>query len=182
MSDSTAGIKRRTFLRTLGAGLLAAPLTSEARQTVRRYLIGYLSSGSPSSAPHLIPAFKQGLRELGWVEGQNIVIEYRFAEGRFARLPDLAAELIQLEADVIVAVATPTAEALKKASSTVPIVGITLGDPVRLGLIASLAHPGGNVTGLAYSVGVETIVKALEMLTAAVPRVRRVAILSNPGN
>ena len=147
---------------------------------MRRYLLGYLSSGSPSSTPHLIPAFKQGLRELGWIEGQNIVTEYRFAEGRFERLPNLATELIQLKVDIFVAVATPTAEVVKKASSTIPIVGITLGDPVRLGLIASLAHPGGNVTGLAYSVGVETIVKTLEMLRAAVLRVRRVAILSNP--
>src|SRR5262245_27130046 len=136
MSRDTARIDRRTFLSTLGVGVFGAPLKAKAQQPMRRYLLGYLSSGSPSSAPHLIPAFKQGLRELGWIEGQNIVTEYRFADGRFERLPNLAAELIKLNVDIFVAVATPTAEVVKKASSTIPIVGITLGDPVRLGLIA----------------------------------------------
>jgi putative ABC transport system substrate-binding protein len=132
-------------------------------------------------SPYL-DAFRQGLRELGWVEGQNIVIDYRFAEGRFDRLPDLAAELVRLKVDIIVAATTPAAAAAKKATETIPIVMISVGDPVGLGLIASLARPGGNATGLSYSVGLETIGKGLELLKETVPKVRRVAILSNPAN
>ena len=173
---------RRRFLLTLLLGAVGTPLVAEAQQAERVYRIGYLSPNTTSSAPNLLPAFRRGLSELGWVEGKNITIDYRFAEGQYDRLPHLVAELIQLKAEILVAVATPTAAIVKKATSRIPIVGITLGDPVRLGLIASLARPGGNVTGLAYSVGVQTIVKALEPLREAVPRVRRVAILSNPAN
>jgi putative ABC transport system substrate-binding protein len=132
-------------------------------------------------SPYL-DTFRQGLRELGWVEGQNIVIDYRYAEGRFDRLPDLAAELVRLKVDIIVAVPTPAAVAAKKATETIPIVAISVGDPVGLGLIASLARPGGNLTGLSYSVGLEIAGKGLELLKETVPKVRRVAILSNPGN
>jgi len=126
-------------------------------------------------------AFRQGLRELGWVEGQNIVIDYRYAEGRFDRLPDLAAELVQLKVDIIVAVATQGVAAAKNATETIPIVMISgSADPVGLGFIASLARPGGNVTGLSFSVGPEISGKQLELLKEIVPKVRRVAILSNP--
>jgi putative ABC transport system substrate-binding protein len=130
----------------------------------------------------LLDAFRQGLRELGWVEGQNIVIDYRFAEGRFDRLPDLAVELVQLKVDIIVAQPTPAAAAAKNATKTIPIVMISVGDPVGLGLIASLARPGGNVTGSSYSVGLEITGKLLELLKETVPKARRVAILSNPAN
>jgi len=130
----------------------------------------------------LLDAFRQGLRELGWVEGQNIAIEYRFAEGRFDRLPDLAAELVRLKVDIIVAQPTPAAVAAKNATKTIPIVMISVGDPVGLGLIASLARPGGNVTGSSYSVGPEIAGKLLELLKETVPKVRRVAILWNPAN
>jgi putative ABC transport system substrate-binding protein len=129
-----------------------------------------------------LDAFRQALRELGWVEGQNIVIDYRFAEGRFDRLPDLAAELVRLKVDIIVAQPTPAAAAAKNATETIPIVMISVGDPVGLGLIASLARPGGNVTGSSYSVGLEIAGKGLELLKETVPKVRRVAILSNPAN
>ncbi|HEV2056976.1 MAG TPA: ABC transporter substrate-binding protein [Methylomirabilota bacterium] len=129
-----------------------------------------------------LDAFRQGLRELGWVEGQNIVIDYRFAEGRFDRLPDLAAELVRLKVDIIVAVSTPGVVAAKNATETIPIVMISVGDPVGLGLIASLARPGGNVTGLSYSAGLEIVGKQLELLKETVPKIRRVAILSNPAN
>jgi putative ABC transport system substrate-binding protein len=122
------------------------------------------------------------LRELGWVEGQNLVIDYRITEGRLDRLPDLAAELVQLKVDIIVAVPTPAVVAAKNATGTIPIVMIGVGDPVGLGLVASLAHPGGNVTGLSWSVGVEIWAKQLEVLKEIVPKVRRVAVLSNPGN
>jgi len=175
-------VKRREFIAAVGAGLLAAPLVAGAQQAGRVHRIGYLTGGLSTDRPHLIEAFRQGLRELGWVEGQNIVIEYRYAEGRFDRLPDLAAELVRLKVDIIVAVATPASAAAKNATGTIPIVGISLGDPVGTGLIASLARPGGNITGVSYSVGVETIGKGLELLNEIVPNVRWVAILSNPGN
>ena len=175
-------MKRREFIAAVGAGLLAAPLVAGAQQAGRVHRIGYLTGGLSTDRPHLIEAFRQGLRELGWVEGQNIVIEYRYAEGRFDRLPDLAAELVRLKVDIIVAVATPASAAAKNATGTIPIVGISLGDPVGTGLIASLARPGGNITGVSYSVGVETIGKGLELLNEIVPNVRWVAILSNPGN
>src|SRR5215470_11406715 len=175
-------VGRRRFMGALAGTLLAAPLAAEAQQAGKVHRIGYLTGGLSTDRPHLIEAFRQGFRELGWVEGQNIVIEYRYAGGRFDRLPDLAAELVRLKVDIIVAVATPASAAAKNATGTIPIVGISLGDPVGTGLIASLARPGGNVTGVSYSVGVETIGKGLELLKEIVPNVRRVAILSNPGN
>jgi putative ABC transport system substrate-binding protein len=133
-------------------------------------------------AAQSIAAFQQGLRELGWIEGQNIVIEYRFAEGRFERLPGFAAELAQLGLDVIAATTTPAVVAARNATSTIPIVMFSVSDPIGLGLIATLARPGGNVTGLTYSVGVEIVGKQLELLKQTVPKVRRVAVLSNPAN
>ena len=173
---------RRTFLAGTGAVLLASPRASEAQLAGKVPRIGYLRSTSPSDRPPLLDAFRQGLRELGWVEGRNIVIDYRYAEGRFDRLPDLAAELVRLKVDIIVASPTPAAAAAKNATQTIPIVMIAVTDPVGLGLIASLARPGGNVTGLSYSVGPEIIGKQLELLKETVPKVRRVAILSNPAN
>ena len=124
----------------------------------------------------------KGCASSGWVEGQNVVIEYRFAEGRFERLPDLAAELVRLKVDVIAAAPTPAALAAKNATGTIPIVMISIPDPVGQGLVASLARPGGNVTGSPYSAGVEIFGKLLELLKEIVPRVRRVAVLSNPAN
>jgi len=175
-------VNRRRFLGTLSAGLLVAPLAAGAQQAGKVYRIGYLTSGSPTNDPRLIEAFRQGLRELGWVEGQNIATEHRFAEGRFERLPDLAAELARPQVDIIVAVTTHAAAAAKNATGTIPIVGIALADPVGQGLIASLARPGGNVTGLSYSVDLKLFGKQLELLKEIVPNVRRVAILSNPAN
>jgi putative ABC transport system substrate-binding protein len=175
-------MERRAFISGITLGLLAAPLGVEAQQPGKVYRIGYLVPSSATAVSNVTEAFREGLRELGWVEGQNIVIEYRFAEGRFDRLPDLAAELVRLKMDVIVAYATPTAVAAKNATATIPIVMFGGGDPVGLGLIANLARPGGNVTGLSYSVGMETFGKSLELLKAAVPKVRRVAVLSNPAN
>jgi putative ABC transport system substrate-binding protein len=125
---------------------------------------------------------RQGLRELGWVEGQSIVIEARFAEGRYDRLPRLAADLVRLKVDLIAAVGAAAASAAKNATQTIPIVMISVGDPEGLGLVASLARPGGNVTGLAFSVGFDTYGKGLELLKEAVPSVHRVAVLSNPAN
>ena len=173
---------RRAFIGTLAGSVLAAPLAAEAQQPGKVYRIGYLSSSRSSANPQLLQAFRQGLRELGWVEGQNVVIDYRFAEGRFERLPDLAAELVQLNVDVIVAGATPTTVAAKNATTTIPIVMVGVGNPVGLGLIASLARPGGNITGLSFSIGSLATGKGLELLKDTVPKIRRVAVLSNPGN
>ena len=171
---------RRIFLGMLASGLVAAPLAAEAQPAGKIYRIGYLSAGAPTSNPLVIAAFQQGLRDRGWVEGQNIDIEYRWAEGRFDRLPDLAADLVRLKVDVIVASPTPAALAAKNATGTVPIVAVSLTHPVELGLVGSLARPGGNVTGLSYSVGADIFGKDLELLKEVVPRVRRVAVLSNP--
>src|SRR5262245_59769600 len=127
-------------------------------------------------------AFRQGLRDLGWVEGKNIVMEYRWAEGNYDRLAHLAAELVHLRVDVIVAGNTQAAVAAKNATKTIPIVMGTAGDPVETGLVASLARPGGNVTGLSYSVGMGIFSKALDLLKEAAPSIRRVAVLLNPTN
>jgi putative ABC transport system substrate-binding protein len=162
------------------AATILAPLSADAQPTGNARRLGLLSSGTGDTPA--VAAFRQGLRELGWIEGQNIVIDYRFAEGRLDRLPDLAAELVGLKVDVIAAGPTPPALAAKKATGTIPIVMLGAAEPVELGLIASLARPGGNVTGLSWSVNLEIIAKGLELLKETVPRIRRVAILWNPAN
>src|SRR5262249_43996248 len=167
----------------LAVSLLGAPLAADAQQTGKVPRIGFLSLTSPSDRPLLLDAFRQRLRELGWVEGQNIVIDYRYAEGRVDRLPDLAAELVRLKVDLIIASAgTQVATAAKNATETIPIVMIAVRDPVGTGLIASLARPGGNVTGVSGSAGLEWVAKQLELLKETVPKIRRLAILSNPTN
>ena len=172
---------RRAFIAgTLG--LLATPHAAGAQQAGKVHRIGFLGSGSITGDPRTREAFREGLRELGWVEGQNLVIEYRFAEGRSDRLPDLAAELVRLNVDVIATGPTPPVLAAKKATGKIPIVGMSFTDPVGLGLVASLARPGGNVTGVSYGVGTETFGKGLALLKETVPKVRRVAFLSNPAN
>jgi putative ABC transport system substrate-binding protein len=162
----------------LTGGLLAAPRAAET-QPGKVYRLGYLTTSGTLNSPYA-EAFRQGLRDLGWVEGQNIVIEFRVAEGQLDRLPALATELVRLKVDVIVATPTPGALAAKSATATIPIVGISLTDPVGLGLIPSLARPSGNVTGVSYSVAADIFGKDLELLREAVPKVRRVAVLANP--
>jgi len=162
--------------------LLAAPLAADAQQAGKVPRIGFLGVTSPSDRPLLLDAFRQRLRELGWVEGQNIVIDYRYAEGRVGRLPDLAAELVRLKVDLIVSFGTQGVTAAKNATETIPIVMIAVRDPVGTGLIESLARPGGNVTGMSGYAGLETVAKQLELLKETVPKIRRVAILSNPAN
>jgi putative ABC transport system substrate-binding protein len=174
-----AVIDRRTFLAGTGAVLLAAPLGAEAQQAAKVSRIGYLA-GNLAAAPRLEEALRQGLRDLGYVEGRNVVIEIRDAEGKPERLPALAAELVALKVDVIVAPNTPQALAAKQATRTLPIVFSFVADPVASGLITSLARPGGNVTGLS-SLTRELVGKRLELLTQAVPGVRRVAVLWQPG-
>src|SRR5437016_5891096 len=140
-------IRRAALAAALAAGLLAAPLAAEAQQPTKIARIGYLTTADVATAPHhLREAFLKGLRDLGYVEGRNLVIEYRSAEGKVERLPALAAELVSLKVDVIVATATPQTLAVKQATKTIPIAFTALADPVTSGLVTSLARPGGNVT------------------------------------
>ena len=168
------------LLTTLVLGILLGPLAAEAEQARKVYRIGYIAGTAAPAAAHLVEAFRQGLRDLGYVEGENVVIEYRWAEGRYERLPALAAELVRLKVDVIFAVITVAALAAKSATRTIPIVTAAASDPVEQGLVASLARPGGNVTGLTSTVGPEIAGKRLELLKEAVPMVSRVAVLWNP--
>jgi len=159
--------------------LLAAPLAAEAQQAqISR--IGFLFYGAPGPSPEL-DAFRQGLRDLGYIEGQNITIEYRFANGRVGRLPELAAELVRLNLDVIVTPGTPASMAAKKATSTVPIIFAGVADAVGAGLVATFARPGGNVTGLT-SISAELGGKRLELLKVVAPKASRVTVLYNPAD
>jgi putative tryptophan/tyrosine transport system substrate-binding protein len=166
---------------TLILGLLTAP-TAQAQPPAQVARIGYLVTGGLASPETrvLLDAFRQGLRERGYVEGQNIVIEYRAADGQLERFPALAAELVQLKPEVIVAQGTPAALAAQHATTTIPIVTPVMGDPVGDGLVASLARPGGNITGLTF-LGPELVAKRLELLKEALPRVSRIAALWHPG-
>jgi len=175
-------IVRVALAATFALGLLAGPSVADAQPAGKVQRIGYLLGTSSTVSPRPVEAFRQGLRGLGWVEGQNIVIEYRSAEGRYDRLPDLAADLVRLKVDIIAAAGTAATTAAKNATRAIPIVMIGVGDPVGLELIASLARPGGNVTGLTFSAGMETAGKGLELLKEALPKVRRVAVLTNPAN
>jgi putative tryptophan/tyrosine transport system substrate-binding protein len=139
-------MQRREFIVALGGAAAAWPLAARAQQPMRIAKIGHLESGFPSSSPNLLAAFQQRLREFGYVEGKNLFIERRYAEGREERLPQLAAELVQFGVDVIFAIGPPQALAAAKASDRIPIVFVGGGDPVEMGLVKSLAHPGGNVT------------------------------------
>ncbi len=170
-------IDRRAFITILALGILLLPLAADAQQARKVYRIGYLWGGTV----FLLDAFREGLRQHGYVEGQNIIIENRSAEGKNDRFPGLAAELVRLKVDIIVASSTPGALAAKNATKTIPIVMIGVGDPVGIGLVASLARPGGNMTGVTNIV-VEIGGKMLELLKEAVPGVARVAVLSVPTN
>ncbi len=170
--------RRSLFISILALGLLAAPLAAAAQPPTKVPRIGILWPSPISAVAHYLEAFRQGLRELGYVEGQNIAIEFRSAEGKWERLPDLAAELVRLKVDVIV-VNTPAALAAKQATRTIPIVMAVSSDPVGDGLVASLARPGGNVTGSSM-MAPELGGKRLQLLKEVVPRASRVAVLSNP--
>ncbi len=165
----------------LALALLAAPLAAEAQQPAKVPRNGFLVPRSPTDNAHLLEAFRHGLRELGYVEGQTIALETRWAEGRYERLPDLVADLVRLKVDVLVAVATPGTLAARDATKTIPIVMVGVGDPVGGGLVASLARPGGNLTGLSL-LSPELAGKRLEVLKQVLPRMSRVAVLKNPGN
>ena len=173
---------RRRLVLALGAGALAAPLASFAQQKPPKVArIGFLDATSASASARRVEALRAGLRDLGYVEEKNIVIEYRWAEGKYERLPAMAAELVQLKVDVIVAVATPAIQAAQQATTTIPIVMAVSSDPVGAGFIASLSRPGGNITGLS-NINVDLSSKYLELLRVAVPKLSRVAVLVRPGN
>jgi putative tryptophan/tyrosine transport system substrate-binding protein len=173
-------VNRREVITLLGGTLVGWPLAARAQQSKRIFKVGHLESGLPSSSPYLLAAFQQGLRKLGYIEGENLFIERRYAEGLEERLPQLAAELVRFGVDVIFAIGPPQALAAAKATSTIPVVFVGGGDPVAIGLVKSLAHPGGNVTGLTL-VTVELAAKRIQLLKEVVPA-SRVAILWNPNN
>ena len=170
-------MNRRAFIGTLAGGFFAAPLAAEAQQPPKTARIGFMSlSSGPTPTMDISP----GLRELGWIEGQNTAIEYRWAANREDQLPALAAELVRLKVDVIVTSSTPAAQAAKRATTTIPIVMTFVADPVGSGLVASLARPGGNITGLT-TLARGLVAKRLELLKAVVPGSTRMAVLWQPG-
>jgi putative ABC transport system substrate-binding protein len=174
-------MKRREFIRLLGGSAAAWPLAARAQQAGKLPTIGFLVPGTPSSHGQWVATFAQRLRELGWIEGRTVAIEYRWAEGRNEGYSEIVAEFVRLKVDVIVTQGTPATIAAKQVTSVIPIVFVGIGDPVGTGLVASLAHPGGNVSGLSAQM-TDTAAKRLETLREAVPALRRLAILVNVGN
>jgi putative ABC transport system substrate-binding protein len=174
MSD----MKRREFIALLGGAAAAWPLAARAQQPEKRYTVGILSAGS---APVLLKVLFDTLRELGWIEGKNVVFEQRYAENRLERLPELAADLVRLKVDVIAVAGTLAPLAAKRVTSTIPIVMTAAGDPLGSGLVASLARPGGNVTGMSL-MAPDLGAKRLELLKEVLPRLSRVAVLWNADN
>jgi len=161
-------MKKRITLWLLASLFLANVSLADAQQTGKVFRIGFLDQSTVSGSAVLVDAFRQELSKLGWIEGKNIAIEYRFAEQKNERVPELAAELVRLKVDLIVATTTPSALVAKSATTTIPIVMLSAGDPVAAGLVASLARPGGNVTGLS-ALSTELDTKRLEILKDAVP-------------
>jgi putative ABC transport system substrate-binding protein len=173
-------IGRRKFLATLGGAAAAWPLAARAQQPGMP-VIGFLGQSTRSAASEWVAAFDKRLRELGWIEGRTVVIDYRWGEGNSERAAQLAKEFVRLKVDIIVTSGTPQVIAAKRATSVVPIVFATAGDPVGTGVVASLAHPGGNVTGLA-TLGADLAGKRLELLREVVPGLRRLAIMGDVDN
>ena len=172
-------MRRRDFIKSIAGSAVAWPLPARAQQATKPARIGFLGSTSPSAIEGRLARFRVGLRAFGYVEGENISIDFRWADSNFARLPELAAELIRLKPDIVVTYGTPGTLAAKQATNTVPIVMTASGDAVASGIVASLAHPGGNVTGSTFF-GPELAAKRLELLKEAYPSASRVAVLINP--
>jgi putative ABC transport system substrate-binding protein len=174
-------MRRRAFIRASVGAALAWSLGARAEQPAKIRHIGLLGSTSRSEYAEFVEALQEGLRQLGYVDGKNIAIHYRWAEGRYNLLPDLAADLVRLNVDVILTHGTPGTRAAKEATATIPIVGIVVGDLVSTGLVPSLARPGGNLTGQTFFFA-EINAKRLELIKEAVPGVARAAVLTNPAN
>jgi putative ABC transport system substrate-binding protein len=174
-------MRRRDFITLLGGAAVAWPLTARAQQAGKLPTIGFLGSSTPSAMSRWIAAFVQRLREFGWIEGRTIAIEYRWAEGRTERYAEIAAEFVRLKVDVIVTYGTPPSGVAKQATAVIPIVFAAAADPVGNGLVASLARPGGNVTGLSLQQS-DTVGKKLELLHEVLTGLRRLAIMGNVGN
>jgi ABC-type uncharacterized transport system substrate-binding protein len=173
-------MNRREFITLVGGAAAAWPLAAGAQQPGKLPTVGFLGA-TPSAESQRVAAFVQRLRELAWIDGRNLAIEYRWAEGRPERVSEIAAEFVRIKIDVIVTVATPPTLAAKQATAVIPIVFAAVSDPVGTGLVASLARPGGNVTGLANQLS-DTASKRLELLREVVPGLRRLAIMANVGN
>jgi putative tryptophan/tyrosine transport system substrate-binding protein len=173
-------MNRKITVLTLCVMLFALSSSTHAQLTGKIFRIGYLDASTASGSAVLVDAFRQELSKLGWIEGKNITIEYRFGDGKSKRRPELAADLVRLKVDLIVVTDTPTSLAVKSATSTIPIVMVSVGDPVAAGLVASLARPGGNVTGLS-NLGLDLNTKRLEILKDAVPKLARVGLLKPAG-
>jgi putative ABC transport system substrate-binding protein len=171
-------VERREFIKLLGGAAATWPLAARAQQAGKVYRVGFLWD-RPDVWPHALEAFRSELRELGWIEGQNIAVEYRWAEGRFDRLPDLAKELVQLKVDVIVAPTSIYTGAAKRATGTIPIVFASHADPIGSGHVTSLARPGGNITGFTIMMS-ETTAKSLELFKEVVPGLAHVAVIWDP--
>jgi ABC-type uncharacterized transport system substrate-binding protein len=171
-------MKRRTFITLLGGAAAAWPLAARGQQPGKPPIIGFMGSTTSSVAAQWVASFVQRLRELGWLEGRDVAIEYRWAEGRSERFAEIAAEFVRLKVDVILTHNTPTVLAAKQATSVIPIVFATAGDPVGSGLVATLARPGGNVTGISSQAS-DAAGKRLELLREVVPGLRRFAVLAN---
>jgi putative ABC transport system substrate-binding protein len=174
-------MKRREFILALGGATVGWPRGARAQPAGKVRRVGFLARTSAASFSPLLDSFRQGLRDLGWVEGKNISIEYQFGDGQFDRLGELAAALVRLNVDVIVTVDTPPTQAAKSATSTIPIVIAVSADPVGAGLVASLARPGGNITGLSL-LAPDTDQKNLEIVKEALPKANRVAMIWDPNN
>jgi putative ABC transport system substrate-binding protein len=171
-------LRRREFLGAIGGGLVTWPLAARAQQPVMP-VIGFLNGSSPAGYARMVAAFRQGLKETGYIEGQNVAIEYRWAEGHLDRLPALAADLVHRQVSVIAATSTPANLVAKNATSTIPIVFTTGSDPVRFGLVTNLARPSGNVTGVTQ-LSVEILPKRIELAHELVPTATVIAVLVNP--
>jgi ABC-type uncharacterized transport system substrate-binding protein len=174
-------MRRRDFIKVIGGGAVTWPLAARAQQPAKQPTIGFLGSSTPSAMSQWVAAFVQRLRDLGWIEGRTVTIEYRWAEGRSSRAAEIAAEFVRLKVDVIVTYATSPVLAAKQATSVIPIVFAAANDPVGAGLVASLARPDGNVTGLSVQ-QTDVAGKRLELLREVVPGLRRLAIMANIGN
>ena len=172
---------RRTFIGSMTGELFSTALAVEAQQTARTFRIGFLGGASAAGYANLLGALRLGLGDLGYVEGKNITVDYRWADGQYDRLPALAGELVRLKVDLIITQGTPAALAAKKATTTIPIVMAIVGNPVETGIVASLARPGGNITGSSFF-WADLAAKRLELIKTVLPKLMRAGVLMNPDN